>query len=256
MPVGGERRGSAAASLLDGIRETLPDRHHDYFDQHRRRYQSTLELVDRVAVEGELLDLGAAPFHFTALLQVAGFSVIAVDLEPARHFDAAAAFGIEAYRCDIERMRLPFVDGGFACVTFMETFEHLRIDPLFALAEVNRVMMPGGILVMTTPNLYAAQNIARFALGRGIGDGFAEFNNLRRVGHMGHIREYTRAELQRFLAASGFAIREHRFADYSVPRGRRQTAKFLAARLLPRRLRSFHEIVAEKVAPAPALTPT
>jgi len=242
-------------AILDGIRCRLPPRHHYYFDQHRRRYECTLELVDRTIGRGDMLEIGAAPLHFTALLKEAGYNVIAIDLDPTRDAEVAAAFGLDVRRCDVERERLPFADGRFAGVTFMEIFEHLRIDPLFALAEVNRILQPGGTLVLTTPNLYAAQNIARFALGRGINDGFAEFAKLRLLGHMGHIREYTRTELRRFLEDSGFAIRHHRFADYSMPSGRRQTAKFLAARLLPKRFLSFHEIVAVKTAPAAQLRP-
>ena len=203
-----------------------------------------------------MLEIGASPLHFTALMKEAGYTVIAIDLDPTRHADVAAAFGLDVRRCDVERERLPFADEQFAGVTFMEILEHLRIDPLFALAEVNRMLRPGGTLVLTTPNLYAAQNIVRFALGRGINDGFTEFAKLRLIGHMGHIREYTRAELHRFIEASGFAIRRHRFADYSIPRGRRQTVKFLAAQLLPKRFLSFHEIIAEKIGPAEQLYPT
>jgi hypothetical protein len=68
---------------------------------------------------------------------------------------------------------------------------------------------------------------------------------------MGHIREYTRGEVRRFLEYSGFVMRHHRFADYSAPRGKRQTAKFVLARMLPSWFLSFHEVVAEKIRPMP-----
>jgi SAM-dependent methyltransferase len=194
--------------------------------------------------------VGSAPAYFTALLKAAGYGVVGIDLDPSRIGDVVAMFELDIRRCDVEQDRRPFPDERFACVVFMEILEHLRIDPLFALAEVNQVLRPGGMLILTTPNFYSAQNVARFALGRGVGDALTEFRKLRLVGHMGHIREYTRAEVGRSLEYSGFALRHHRFADYSTPRAKRQTAKFLLARILPNCFLSFHEVVAEKVSAA------
>jgi SAM-dependent methyltransferase len=241
----------ALGQLLAAIQARLPAGHDGYFVVNRRRYQSTLQLIKRFADEGEILEIGAAPAHFTALLKAAGYAVVGIDLDPSRLAHIVATFGLDIRRCDVERDKLPFPDHHFGCVVFTEILEHLRIDPLFALAEVNRVLRPNGILILTTPNLYSAQNIARFALGRGlVGDALTEFRKLRQLGHMGHIREYTRTEVKRFLEYSGFVPRHHRFADYSIPNGKRQTAKFVLARLLPNRLLSFHEVVAEKVTAA------
>ncbi len=33
----------------------------------------------------------------------------------------------------------------------MEVLEHFTADPMFALAELNRVLKPGGFLLLTTP---------------------------------------------------------------------------------------------------------
>jgi hypothetical protein len=40
----------------------------------------------------------------------------------------------------------------------------LRIDPLFALSEITRVLTSGGRLILTMPNFSSAQNILPFAL--------------------------------------------------------------------------------------------
>ena len=113
---------------------------------------------------------------------------------------------LRAVACDIEREALPFNDHSFATIMLCATFEHLRVDPLFALEEMRRVLQPGGLLYLTTPNLYQLGNIASFALGRGLAfDPIREYGKLRTVGHMGHVREYTASEIRRFLERAGFA---------------------------------------------------
>lgn len=46
--------------------------------------------------------------------------------------------------------RLPFADSSLAAVVSQEVFEHLP-DPVAALAEVARVLAPGGLLYLQTP---------------------------------------------------------------------------------------------------------
>ena len=47
--------------------------------------------------------------------------------------------------------RLPFADGAFNRILFTEVLEHIPDDEA-ALAELFRVLEPGGILALTTPN--------------------------------------------------------------------------------------------------------
>ncbi len=106
----------------------------------------------------------------TALLKLAGYATVGVDIDPERVGDLIRRFDLDVRRCDIERSPLPFDDERFACVMLCDTFEHLRIDPAFVLSEINRVMVPGGALLLTTPNVYSLPNLARFLLGRSIAD--------------------------------------------------------------------------------------
>ncbi len=47
---------------------------------------------------------------------------------------------------------IPFADGTFGVVIIKHVVEHLR-DPERAIAELGRVLAPGGILILATPNL-------------------------------------------------------------------------------------------------------
>lgn len=229
--------------------------HYPYYLAHRARYRSDAERVLTVAGDGPVLEVGSVPCHATALLALCGVSVVGVDIAPQRAQALIDAQGLDVRRCDIEREPLPFQDSSFGTVLFAETFEHLRVDPLFVLSELNRVLTPGGVMLLTTPNLYSAQNIARFLAGRGITDGLAEFSKLRQLGHMGHVREYAPAEMHRFLQASGFAVERIEFAHYHYRPGKRGALARAVFALLPRRFRSFQVISARKTGPGKRLAP-
>lgn len=223
--------------------------------RHRNRYRHDALQVQSSYRGGSLLEIGAAPFYLTAILAQLGLPVIAVDLAPDRWTPMINRFGLSVIPCDIERQPLPFADSSQHCIVFNEVLEHLRIDPLFTLSEINRVLADDGVLMLTTPNLYAAQQIARFLTGRGFGDPLAEFMKLRSLGHMGHVREYSHREVRRFMSYSGFAVTAASFHHYHYPRGKRGTLMRVAFTLLPGRFRSFQVILARKVGTGPRLAP-
>lgn len=229
--------------------------HKSNYAGHRRRYESDLQCIKEIRAGGEILELGCAPCHLTAALKLSGYDVVGIDLDPSRAQFIIDCFGLDVRQCDIERQPLPFDDGRFDCVVFAEVFEHLRIDPLFTLSEINRVMRVGGRLLFTTPNLYSAQNIARFLLGRGLRDPVSAFMQLRTVGHMGHIREYSTTEIQRFLSMSNFTVRRLKYEHYHYPRSLKGAVGRVAFKILPPRFRTFQVLMVEKTGPPASLTP-
>lgn len=238
--------------------QTGPERgwHINNLYNHDRRYLADLQLIAALAPDSNILEIGSAPCHMTALLKLSGYSVVGIDANPARVEDIIEQMGLDIRRCDIERSALPFADEAFACALFCETFEHLRIDPAFVLSEINRVLVPGGALLLTTPNVYSLPSLGRFLLGRSVADPVQEFGKLRHIGHMGHVREYSAAEVARFLEASGFAVQsiDYRYYHWPVLNWKRRLLR-LAYRLAPRRFRRDIVIVARKACDGPRLAP-
>lgn len=184
-------------------------------------WRQVLRFVPNPKERGTALELGSPPFHITLLLQrfrnydlsLTGF---ASDGRPQieQHLESAE-FG-EAYdftcTCfDAEKERFPYPDNTFDLVTWCEVIEHLTENPVHTLAEIHRVLKPGGALVLSTPNASRADSIANFLSGRNIYDPY----------HLGaplkgsrHSREYTLSELRELLEGCGYGI--DRIADIDI----------------------------------------
>lgn len=265
--VAGVRRGAVSARATQALR-TLQDAvfaqtdaarewHRSNLIVHGQRYCADLDLVADLASDGPLLEIGAAPCHMTAMLQLAGYPVVGLDLAPQRVAPLIQALGLDVRACDVERETMPFADGHFAGVLLCETFEHLRVDPALVLSETCRVLAAGGFLLLTTPNVYSLPSLARFLLGKSVADPLSEFSKLRALGHMGHVREYSAREVRRFVEASGFAIEWLDFRYDGANPSRKKRVLSLAYRCVPRRFHRDIVLVARKsgAGPGPGLAP-
>jgi len=135
----------------------------------------------------------------------------------------AQALGLTVVRAGVAA-GLPVADDAADVVIMSELIEHL-VDPDGAVAEVRRVLRPGGSLLLSTPNLAAWYN--RGLLAFGIQPVFSEVS-LRgvfgRPGRVvaGHLRLFTRRALTEFLTASGFrcvTVTGARYHDVPRPLG-------------------------------------
>jgi SAM-dependent methyltransferase len=122
-----------------------------------REYEA---LVDRIAADGpgRLLDWGCGWGQVTALLRERGVDVRPYDYRPEE--PAAGEAPLERYPeivCTFspEPVALPFEDGSFDAVLSCGVLEHVQ-DPAASLAELHRVLRPGGRLYITKlPNRHS-----------------------------------------------------------------------------------------------------
>ena len=126
---------------------------HGYFINHKERYLNDVRIIDRHYKSGTILEIGGHPFHFTFFLSRLDYNLISLDIDPSRARPLIDKSGLNVIKCNVETEKLPFDDETFQMVLFNEIFEHLRINPIDTLEEVNRVLKPGGIMMLTTPNL-------------------------------------------------------------------------------------------------------
>ena len=224
-----------------------------WYEKYSRRQAKRLAYdVDYVAKfvdpAAKILEFGSMPPILTAALTRKGFRVTGLDLKPERFGSTVEAEGLHVEKVDFETERLPLADGEFDTVIFNEVFEHLRINPIFTMREVHRVLRPKGMLMLSTPNLTSWKGWYFFALkGRLAPDLFGEYEKLATVGHMGHVRIYSVGEVKAFLERVGFRVTVviHR-GEFQSPAEWKKRVGDLVLRNLPRFRTSF-SLIAERV---------
>lgn len=116
------------------------------YEMQRYDYLAVRELVRGK----EVLDWGCNNGYGMAELEPHVTSVIGLDvseslIEIARRKHPRLRFDL------FDGERTGFADGSFDAILMFQVLEHIR-DPLSVLIETKRLLRPGGVLVITTPN--------------------------------------------------------------------------------------------------------
>lgn len=118
---------------------------------HVATYNNAIEYISGK----EVLDLGCGTGYGTALIADKCTSICGVDIS-----DEAVAYATEKYRAHnlayktirkVEDAPLPFDDSSFDVVLSFQVIEHIP-DPATYLEEIRRVLRPGGIFIVATPD--------------------------------------------------------------------------------------------------------
>lgn len=194
----------------------------DYHLGHRKRLGRTLSvLLDEQPIEGKLLEIGTGavvPLALKVLVPNLEVHVTEYDLTKPEKGKVTLkkndfTRSCPVYRVNIEATPLPVADETFDYVLCCEVLEHMEQDPMFMLSEVNRVLKPGGTLILTTPNVVSSRGITRML--RNLEPYF--YMQYRMSGSTDrHNYEYSLWSLSQVMKAAGFGGRgwtEDTFAD-------------------------------------------
>jgi SAM-dependent methyltransferase len=118
-----------------------------YWGEHAARYVFALPLVDGKTV----LDIACGTGYGVGLLRTRAAFVAGVDIDPQAVGEARSECADNAAVLLANGTGLPFEDAAFDIVTSFETLEHMHERTAF-VAELRRVLRPGGRLVLSTPN--------------------------------------------------------------------------------------------------------
>jgi len=139
-----------------------------------------------------ILDIGYAQYPIPELMDFGG-EVYGVDLVlwPAPY--------TATYVCDLNVDTLPFEDGSIDVVTMGCTLAHVA-KPLKLLADINRVLVPGGVLILTSPNPhYYWETVLNIFYNR-----FKK--RVSKSKHIEHFFEFTRYTMRTSLERTGFTL--------------------------------------------------
>jgi SAM-dependent methyltransferase len=127
---------------------TLPDVPEENY-WYRRHLVVYEWIAERVAGR-RVVDLACGEGYGSAVLGRAASSVVGVDANPEAFEHARLKYTSERVR--FERDMIETWEGDVDCVVFLQTIEHVQ-DPDAVLARLARLVGPGGVAFVSTPNL-------------------------------------------------------------------------------------------------------
>ncbi len=138
----------------------------------------------RIAPGCRVLELGCGGGALLARLEKEGCRPVGVDLlDDAVEAARKMAGGCEVVKADVSR--LPFPDASFDRLVSQHLVEHLADLPA-ALSEWRRLLTPGGVMALCTPN--------------------RRYQNPGIFEDPGHVRLYDRRELADAVEKAGFGV--------------------------------------------------
>ena len=180
-------------AYLDAIWDAVPEGAEPEAFAERRAF-----MLDALAgTGGTVADVGCGEGAFSAALAEAGMRPVAVDVadEPLRRLRARFPQVADVRRAHLGEP-LPLADGEADAAWAGEVLEHVVDVGAFA-GELRRVVRPGGVLALTTPD-HAPRTLLRLALRPRAFD--AHFHP-----YADHLRFFSRRTVRAVLRDAGFA---------------------------------------------------
>jgi len=156
-----------------------------------RDFTKLLERVATVRSSGRLLDIGCSIGRLPRIARERGYEALGLELGGRAAAHARDVYGLEIREELLEDCAFP--DETFDVVTLIETLEHVP-DPRTMVAEIHRILKPGGAFLVGVPNL---RSLGVLVLG-----------SLARTFNRNHLQYFDSGTLSRLLTEEGFEVRE------------------------------------------------
>ncbi len=187
-----------------------------YLNTHETRLVKTLAITPPGGPQDRVLEMGAYLQITPALRTKLGYGEVRGCYygTPGRTDERSVTSETgERFTCridhfDAEKDPYPYPAGHFSTVLCCELIEHLFEDPMHLMCEVNRILKPGGHLVLTTPNVASARAVSAILQGYHPGFFHAYIKPAEGSGEVDarHNREYAPREIHQLLENSGFEV--------------------------------------------------
>jgi len=157
------------------------------------------KMIELVGTGKEVLDLGCFSGYMMKQFIKNGNKTIGTDTNKM-FIKHCQDDGLNVFYIDSEK-RLPFANSSFDVVVAGELIEHIYDTNKF-LEECNRILRPGGELIISTPNMGFWKHRLKLLLGLNMPfeyGGDAGF-------FIGHIRYFNLASFKRAISGHGFSL--------------------------------------------------
>jgi 2-polyprenyl-3-methyl-5-hydroxy-6-metoxy-1,4-benzoquinol methylase len=181
----------------------------DYHRTHKARLARTIDLIYTSKPEGKLLEIGTSGLIPVALkelcpdleVHVTNFDKSLPEITEIEVTMNAQTRIVTAACVDLEHEPLPFANDTYDMVVCCEVLEHMEIDPMYMLEQVNRVSKDGASLLLTTPNVLSSRGLSKML--QGVEPYFYMQYHKSREYHR-HNYEYSARSLYKILTCAGY----------------------------------------------------
>jgi 2-polyprenyl-3-methyl-5-hydroxy-6-metoxy-1,4-benzoquinol methylase len=170
-------------------------------DNMRATFRDRLRHLPKPVAHLRLLDVGAAAGFFVEQARLAGWDAEGLELNGWAAEYARERLGVPVRRGSLEDAGYP--DRSFAAVTMWEVIEHIP-QPRAFIRETARILQPGGLLALSTPD--AGSAVARLFGRRWLG--------WKKIPE--HVFFFDRETLGRLLREEGFEVLSTRYVSLTV----------------------------------------
>jgi SAM-dependent methyltransferase len=198
----------------------------------RRMLLTALKIPVAATAGAHLVDIGGTMFWLPVYRMLGYGRISLVGRGGGAHqtsFRAGDQWGpiVRHLNADAELDPYPLEDASAACVVSFELLEHFAGDPMHCMAEVNRILSPGGHFFLTTPNVLYYNNIVNILVGQHP-SGWSVYTNSYADRHN---REYTPFEVKRLMECGGFSVQQLTTETVLKQRAKRRVVGQLTALL-------------------------
>jgi SAM-dependent methyltransferase len=134
----------------EGRRTNEARRHLREEQVHRERYGRLVTLAGKLAPPGRWLDVGCGTGTLLRVAEEHRIAIDGIELTPARRDLAREQTSGQIFERPLEDLDLP--DASYAAVFMVNVFSHL-FSPSTTFAEIHRILIPGGIVVIWTTEI-------------------------------------------------------------------------------------------------------
>lgn len=193
----------------DAIACAMYDEQKQYLNMHRNRFIYTLRELSNCFPVDRFLEIGSSGFFLRLVKEACPRAeVIGTQYADEVGFkEEAVPFrgwgNCGFYLGNPERFPYTINSASFDLVLCAEVIEHMAVDPMALLAEINRILIFGGKVVITTPNIVSSRSIFA-ALEHRMPFNFFAFNKNRSTDR--HNIEYSPWLLKNIVEMAGFSV--------------------------------------------------
>jgi SAM-dependent methyltransferase len=175
----------------------------DYYRFDKERYWRSLQFLITLPIPrpAKILEIGGGQI---AVLCSSLFKDECVVGDISDEFSAPLQRArVPTIRCNLMDDEFAAADEQFDAVVCLEVIEHLPVPPYVIFKKLQKFLRPGGVLFLTTPNLFRLRNLIRMFLGKEFLDRFMLPQAEQGLGHQ---LEYSADHLRWQIEQSGMEV--------------------------------------------------